>query len=166
MRLIGKWKGNYLVCLEFSFRTAVTTLPSVRVLIQMCFVANRGKNCKFQKLHYSFGTRLWFKKDKLFSENKCSSLHVLTRTTCTSGLKKCFKGNLHNQENGDISIFAFPLATVPLVACIFLHLWTSTCQVSLCRYKNVVNEIKRSQLKNCLVLLDLKNTIGWLDKKM
>ena len=25
-----------------------------------------------------------------------------------------------NQENGDISIFAFPLATVPLVACNFL----------------------------------------------
>ena len=90
MRLIGKWKGNYFVCLEFSFRTAVTTLPSVGVLIQMCFVANRGKNCKFQKLHYSFGTRLWFKKDKLFSENKCSSLHVLTRTT--SGLKYASKG--------------------------------------------------------------------------
>ena len=85
-------------------------------------------------------------------------------------LKICFKGNLHNEENGDISIFAFPLATVisfcHTVACYFSHLWTSTCQVSLCLYKNVVNEIKRSQLKNCLVLLDLKNTIGCLDKKM
>ena len=161
MRLIGKWKGNYLVCLEFSFRTAVTTLPSAGVLIQMCFVANRGKNCKFQKLHYPFGTRLWFKKDKLFSENKSSSWHVLTNIW----LKKCFKGNLYNQENGDISIFAFPLATVPN-ACNFLHFWASTCQVSLCLYKNVVNEIKRSQLKNCLVLLDLKNAIGCLDKKM
>ena len=37
------------------------------------------------------------------------------------------------------------------VACNFLHLWTSTYQVSLCLYKNVVNEIKPSQLKNCLV---------------
>ena len=42
------------------------------------------------------------------------------------------------------------------VACNFLHHW----QVSLCLYKNVVNEIKPSQLKNCPVLVDMKNTIG------
>ena len=58
------------------------------------------------------------------------------------------------QENGDISIFAFPLATVisfcHTVACNFLHLWKSTCQVSLCLYINVVNEIKPSQLKKLL----------------
>ena len=33
--------------------TAVITLPSVWVLIQVCFAANKeGKNYKFQKLHY------------------------------------------------------------------------------------------------------------------
>ena len=32
------------------------------------------------------------------------------------------------------------------------------------RYKNVVNEIKPSQLKNCLELVDMKNTIGCLGK--
>ena len=26
--------------------------------------------------------------------------------------KICFKGNLYNQEKGDITLFAFPLATV------------------------------------------------------
>ena len=74
-----------------------------------------------------------------------------------------------NQENGYISIFAFPLATVisfcHTVACNFLHLWALTCQVSLCLYKNAVNEIKPSQLKNSLVLVDVKNTIGCLGKK-
>ena len=82
----------------------------------------------------------------------------------------CCKGNLYNQENGDISIFAFPLATVisfrHTVACNFLHLWTSTFQVSLCLYKNVVNEIKPSQLKNCLVLVELINTKGCLGKNV
>ena len=66
--------------------------------------------------------------------------------------------------------FAFPLVTVisfcHTVACNFLHFWTSTCQVSLCLYKNVVNEIKPSQLKNCLVLVDMKNTIGCLGKNV
>ena len=100
--------------------TAVITLPSVRVLIQVSFVANKeGKNDKFQKLH-------------------------------------CPLEQDYGQENGDISIFAFPLATVisfcHTVACNFLHLWKSTCQVSLCLYINVVNEIKPSQLKNCLVI--------------
>ena len=69
-----------------------------------------------------------------------------------------------------ISIFAFPLATVisfcHTVACNFLHLWALTCQVSLCLYKNAVNEIKPSQLKNPLVLVDMKNTIGCLGKKI
>ena len=51
------------------------------------------------------------------------------------------------------------------VVCNFLHLWTSTCQVSLWLYKNIVNEIKPSQLKNCLVLVDMKNMIGYLGKK-
>ena len=73
------------------------------------------------------------------------------------------------QENGDISIFAFPLATVisfcHTVACNFLHFWTLTCQVSLCLYKNVVNEIKPSQLKNYLVPVDMQNTRGCLGKK-
>ena len=152
------------MCLEFSFRTAVSTLPLVGVLIQMCFVANRGKNCKFQKLHYPFGTRLWFKKDKLFSENKCSSLHVLTGTT--SGLKNASKGIYIIRKMVTFLFLPFLWPLCHTVACNFLHFWTSTCQVSLCLYKNVVNEIKRSQLKNCLVLLDLKNTIGCLDKKM
>ena len=74
------------------------------------------------------------------------------------------------RKNGDISIFAFPLATVitfcHTVACNFLYLWPSTCQVSLCLYKNIVNEIKPSHLKNCLVLVDIKNTIGCLEKKI
>ena len=47
----------------------------------------------------------------------------------------------------------------------FLHLWTSTSQVSLRMYKAVVDEITPSQLKNCLVLVDTKNTIGYLGKK-
>ena len=34
----------------------------------------------------------------------------------------------------------------------------------MCLYNNVVNEIKPSQLKNCLVLEDMKNTIGCLEK--
>ena len=66
-------------------------------------------------------------------------------------------------------IFCLPSVTVIsfcyTVACNFLHPWTSTCQVSLCLYKNVVNEIKPSQVKNCLVLVDLINTIGRLGKK-
>ena len=45
-------------------------------------------------------------------------------------------------KNDDISIFAFPLATVisfcHIVACNVSHLWTSACQVSLCLFKNVV----------------------------
>ena len=64
------------------------------------------------------------------------------------------------RKNGDISIFAFPLATVitfcHTVARNFLYLWPSTCQVSLCLYKNIVNEIKPSHLRNCLVLVDIK----------
>ena len=52
------------------------------------------------------------------------------------------------------------------VACHFLHLWTSMGQVSSCLYKNVVHETKPSQLKNCLVPVDMKNTIGCLGKKM
>ena len=51
------------------------------------------------------------------------------------------------------------------VACHFLHLWTSMSQVSSCLYKNVVNETKPSQRKNCLVPVDMKNTIGSLGKK-
>ena len=87
----------------------------------MCFVANRGKNYKFQNYTSPWNKSiLWFKKGKLFSENKCSSLHILARTT--SGLKYASKG-IYNQENGDISIFAFPLATVTsfghTVACKF-----------------------------------------------
>ena len=66
-------------------------------------------------------------------------------------------------------IFCLPSVTVIsfcyTVACNFLHPWTSTCQVSLCLYKNVVNEIKPSQLKNCLVLVDMRNPIGCLGKK-
>ena len=84
--------------------------------------------------------------------------------------KYALKGVYKIRKNGDISIFAFPLATVisfyHTVAYKFLHLWTSNCQVSLCLYKNVVNKIKPCQLKNCLVLVDMKNTIGWLGKKM
>ena len=38
-------------------------------------------------------------------------------------------------------------------------------QVSSCLYKNVVNETKPSQRKNCLVPVDMKNTIGSLGKK-
>ena len=38
-------------------------------------------------------------------------------------------------------------------------------QVTLCLYTNVVNETKPSQLKNCLVPVDIKNTIGCLGKK-
>ena len=33
-------------------------------------------------------------------------------------------------------------------------------------YKNVVNKIKPSQLKNCLVLVDMKNTIECLGKNV
>ena len=55
---------------------------------------------------------------------------------------------IKKQENSDISNFAFHLATVIsfccTVACNFSHLWISICQVSLCLYKNVVNEIKPS----------------------
>ena len=68
---------------------------------------------------------------------------------------------------------AFSLATVisfcNIFACNVLHLWTSTCQVSLCLCKNVVycywNQSKPSQLKNCLVLVDIENTIECLGKK-
>ena len=38
-------------------------------------------------------------------------------------------------------------------------------QVSSCLYKNVVNETKPSQRNNCLVPVDMKNTIGSLGKK-
>ena len=51
----------------------------------------------------------------------------------------------------DISIFAFDMATVisfyHAVARNFLRHWTSTCQVSLCLYKNVVNEPLSLNLK-------------------
>ena len=37
--------------------------------------------------------------------------------------------------------------------------------ISLCLYKNIGNEIKPSQHKKCVVLVDMKNTIGCLGKK-
>ena len=44
---------------------AVTTLPSVWVLIQVCFVANKEEeiiNILFQKLHYPLEQEYGFKK--------------------------------------------------------------------------------------------------------
>ena len=63
--------------------------------------------------------------------------------------------------------FLWPLWSVFTIQLhvILLRLWISTCQVSLFLYKNVVYEIKSSQLKNYLVLVDMKNTIGYLAKK-
>ena len=60
------------------------------------------------------------------------------------------------QENDDISIFAFPLATVisfcHTVACNFFYTFGNQPARLVCLYINVVDEIKPSQLKNCLVL--------------
>ena len=75
--------------------------------------------------------------------------------------------------NGDISIFASSLLatvisfchTVPCTFFIPLDI-NLPGYISLCVYKNVVNEIKPSQLKNCLVLEDMKNTIRRLGKKV
>ena len=50
---LGKWKDNYFVCLEFSFYdssyyTAFSLSPHSSVFC----CQQRGKNYKFQKLHY------------------------------------------------------------------------------------------------------------------
>ena len=120
--ILGKWKGIYyqfVFGILFSWQQLFHCLQFESSFKCLLLKKQRGKNYKFQKLHYPL------EQD-------------------------------YGQENGDISIFAFPLATVisfcHTVACNFLHLWKSTCQVSLCLYINVVNEIKPSQLKNCLVL--------------
>ena len=50
---IGKWKGNYFVCLEFSFHDS--SYYTAFSLLFCCFVANKeGEmiNILFQKLHY------------------------------------------------------------------------------------------------------------------
>ena len=64
---IGKWKGNYFVCLEFSFHdssyyTAFSLSPHSTVF---CFVANKeGEiiNILFQKLHYPLEQEYGLKK--------------------------------------------------------------------------------------------------------
>ena len=57
--------------------------------------------------------------------------------------------------------FVWPLWSVFAIQ---LHVIFHTF-VSLCLYKNVDNEIKPSLLKNCLVLVDMKNAIGCIRKK-
>ena len=66
---IGKWKGNYFVCLEFSFHdssyyTAVSLSPHSSVL---CW-KQRGKNYKFQKLHYPLEQDYCLKKIRSFQK--------------------------------------------------------------------------------------------------
>ena len=51
---LKQMKGQLFCVWNSLFMTAVITLPSVWVLIQVCFIANKeGKIIKFQKLHYS-----------------------------------------------------------------------------------------------------------------
>ena len=106
---LGKWKGNYFVCLEFSFPdssyyTAFSLSPH-----SVCFVANREKNYKFQKLHYPLEQDYGLKKISCFQK---VNVQVCIFDKDHIWLKVCFKGSLYNQENGDISIFAFPLANM------------------------------------------------------
>ena len=56
---VGKWKGNYFVCLEFSFHDSMRSYYTAFSLsphsIVFCFVAKKeGEiiNILFQKLHY------------------------------------------------------------------------------------------------------------------
>ena len=50
---IGKWKGNYFVCLEFSFHdSSYYTAFSLSSHSSVFCCKQRGKNYKFQKLHY------------------------------------------------------------------------------------------------------------------
>ena len=82
---IGKWEGNYFVFgILFSCQQLLHCLQfesSFNCVLFFC--KQRGRNYKYfiPKTTLPTGTRVWFKKDSLRSENKCSSLHVLTRTT-------------------------------------------------------------------------------------
>ena len=52
---IGKWKGNYFVCLEFSFLSYYTAFSLSPHSIVLCFIAKKDGeiiNILFQKLHY------------------------------------------------------------------------------------------------------------------
>ena len=62
---VGKGKGNYFVCLEFSFHdssyyTAFSLIPHA---IVFCFVANNEGEYFIPKTTLPTGTREWFKKD-------------------------------------------------------------------------------------------------------
>ena len=132
-----------------------------------CFVANKeGEiiNILFQNLHYPLEQEYGLKKIR---QGQKINVQVCMFWQELHLAKYAWKRIYKIKKNDDISIFAFPLDTVisfcHIVACNFLHLWTPTCQVSLCLCKNVVdcywNQSKPSQLKNCLVLVDIENTM-------
>ena len=136
------------MCLEFSFHdssyyAAVSLSPHWSILC----CKQRGKNYKFQKLHYPL--------EQDYDLKKISSFQKINLQVCTFWQRPHLTKYASKRSH-----WPWPLWSV--FACTFLQLWTSTCQVSLCLYKNVVNEIKPSQLKNFLVLVDLINTIGCL----
>ena len=108
----------------------------------------RGKNYEFHQLHYPLEQDYGLKKMGLARFRK-----YMFNFACFDKdhiWLNMLQREFISQENGDISIFAFPLATVisfcHTVACNFLDLWTSTCQVCSCLYINVVHEIKSSQI--------------------
>ena len=129
------------------FMTAVVTLPSVWVLIHRCFEANKkGRIINSKNYSVPLGKRLWFNKVQVINVQVCMYWQGPNLAKYAS------KGIYKIRKMVTFLFFAFPLATVIsfcyTVACNFLNSWTSTRQVSLCRYKNIVNEIKPSQLKN------------------
>ena len=135
--------------------------------IKCVLLATKREKLQIPKTILPLGTKLWFKKDLLSSENKCSCLHALTRPQIWLNMcqKKFIKSGKWWHFYFCLSLAKWSVWAILWVACNILHLWTSPCQVSLCLYKNVVNDIKPSQLKNCLVLVDMKNTIGCLGNK-
>ena len=67
MNNYSKWKGNYFVCLEFSFHDSsyYAAFSSSPHSIVYCFVANKeGEiiNISFQKLHYPLEQEYGLKK--------------------------------------------------------------------------------------------------------
>ena len=125
------------MCLEFSFHdsshfTAFSLSPHSSVFC----CKQRGKNYKFQKLHYPLEQDYGLKK---ISQVQKINIQVFMFWQGPHLAKYAPKG-IYKVKKMVTFLFLLFLATVisfcRTVACNFLHLCTSTCQVSLCLYKN------------------------------
>ena len=139
---LGKWKSNYFGCLEFSFHdssyySAFSLSPHSSVFC----CQQRGKNYKFQKLHYPLEQDNGLKK---ISEVQKINVQVCMfwqgPHLAKYASKEIYK--IRKMVTFLFLPFLWPLWSVSTIQLhvIFLHLWTSTCQVSLFLYKNVVHD--------------------------